>query len=238
LTSGPYHSVFVLTGAGISAPSGLKTFRGEDGLWEGHALEEVATPEAFARDRNKVFRFYNERRRQLQSGQIQPNDAHFALADFARKFKGDFYLVTQNVDNLHERAGSKKVTHLHGELLKARCLDTGHVFDWLDDLDENSAHPKDPQKRGRLRPHVVWFGEIPLHINKIQRWLTKCDLFVAIGTSGVVYPAANFVQQTLPDCHRVQINLEETPVGPLFQESIVGNALTEVREFFQRVLSE
>lgn len=221
----------VLTGAGISAESGIPTFRGADGLWEGHRFEEVATPEAFLRDPSLVQRFYNQRRRKLLSPEIQPNAAHRALAEFESKHADNFLLVTQNIDDLHRRAGSQKVLPMHGELLKARCVDTGELFDWRTDLETDTPHPKHPLRLGRLRPHVVWFGEMPLGMDLIAQAAREADLFVAIGTSAVVYPAAGIVQLTRPNCHRVEINLADTPSSDQFAEVLRGRATELVPEF-------
>ncbi len=223
--------VLVLTGAGISAESGIPTFRGADGLWEGHRFEEVATPEAFLRDPSLVQRFYNQRRRKLLSPEIQPNAAHRALAEFESKHADNFLLVTQNIDDLHRRAGSQKVLSMHGELLKARCVDTGELFDWRTDLETDTPHPKHPLRLGRLRPHVVWFGEMPLGMDLIAQAAREADLFVAIGTSAVVYPAAGIVQLTRPNCHRVEINLADTPSSDQFAEVLRGRATELVPEF-------
>lgn len=217
-------NVLVLTGAGISAESGIQTFRGSDGLWEGHRPEEVATPEAFQRDPTLVQRFYNTRRQKLLSPDIKPNAAHQALADFEASCSGNFLLVTQNIDDLHRRAGSKRVLHMHGELLKARCIDTGEIFDWREDLSGTTPHPKAPSKLGRLRPHVVWFGEIPLGLDEIYKAASQADVFIAIGTSGVVYPAAGIVQETPASCRRIEINLDDTPTAPYFTETHRGPA--------------
>jgi NAD-dependent deacetylase len=228
--------VLVLTGAGISAESGIPTFRGSDGLWEGYRLEEVATPEAFERNPDQVHEFYNHRRRRLLGGSIEPNPAHLALAEFEAQHDDEFLLVTQNIDDLHQRAGNKNVLPMHGELLKARCLDKGDLFEWRDDLTTDTPHPHDPSKRGRLRPHVVWFGEMPLGMDQIASAAKAADLFVAIGTSAVVYPAAGIVQTTSRHCHTVEINLEETPQSLAFDESIRGKASIEVPKFFQRLM--
>jgi NAD-dependent deacetylase len=226
-------NVVVLTGAGISQESGIPTFRGADGLWEGHRIEEVASPEGFAANPDLVHQFYNARRRQLQQPSVQPNAAHLALAEFERRWtKGKFLLVTQNVDDLHLRAGNRNLIPMHGELLKARCLDTGDVFPWRDDLTTQTPHPKNPQLMGRLRPHIVWFGEMPLAMDRIEIALYEADLFVAIGTSGRVYPAAGFVMMTPPHCRKVEINFEPTPVGSSFDEVIQGKASVEVPPFF------
>ncbi|TWU66304.1 NAD-dependent deacylase [Crateriforma conspicua] len=225
-------NVLVLTGAGISAESGIPTFRGADGLWEGHRVEQVASPEGFDADPVLVHRFYNLRRRKLQDPSIQPNAAHVALADFERGHdSGDFLLVTQNIDNLHQRAGSKRVLPMHGELMKVRCIDTGELFDWTEDLSLQTPHPADPgnaKLRGRLRPHVVWFGEMPLGLEAIERAARKADVFLAIGTSGLVYPAAGIVSQTPVDCRRIEINLDDTPASGAFDETIRGRASEEV----------
>ena len=224
--------VLVLTGAGISAESGIPTFRGIDGLWEGHRVEDVATPAAFERNPALVQEFYNQRRRRILGGDIQPNAAHLALAEFERQHDDEFLLVTQNIDDLHQRAGSKNVLPMHGELLKARCVDTGELFDWRDDLTAETPHPKHASRRGRLRPHVVWFGEMPIGLERIDAAAQAADLFVAIGTSAVVYPAAGIVQATRRDCRRIEINLDDTPQSIVFDESIRGKASVEVPKFF------
>lgn len=225
--------VLILTGAGISAESGIPTFRGNDGLWEGHRLEDVATPEAFDRNPVLVHQFYNERRRKLRTADVHPNPAHVALAEFERRHDDDFLLVTQNIDNLHQRAGSQHVLPMHGELLKARCIDSGKLFDWQGDLSLETPHPDDPNRLGRLRPHVVWFGEMPIGLDAIDEAARQADLFVAIGTSAVVYPAAGIVQATRPDCRRVEINLDPTPQSTAFGETVQGKASIEVPTFFE-----
>ncbi len=215
-----WNKVVVLTGAGISQESGLQTFRGADGLWEGHRVEEVATPEAFQSNPELVQKFYNLRRKQLF--EVEPNPAHMALAEFEKKFEGSFTLITQNVDDLHERAGSQNILHMHGELRKVRHLDTGEASYFEGQLDVSE----------RLRPDIVWFGEMPLYMDQIQDVLTDCDLFVAIGTSGLVYPASGLVGWTPESCHKVEINLENTSVSPSFDEKIHGPAGQKVPEFF------
>ena len=177
--------IVILTGAGISAESGIKTFRACDGLWEEHRVEDVATPEGYARDPALVQGFYNSRRHQLQQPQIHPNPAHYALARLERLLPGTVTLVTQNIDNLHECAGSKNLIHMHGELLKARCPESGQVIEWRGDLhqDQLCSCCQLPQP---LRPHVVWFGEMPLGLDRIYSALAQCDLFISIGTSGAV----------------------------------------------------
>lgn len=159
--------IVVLTGAGISAESGIRTFRATDGLWENHPVDEVATPEGFARNPKLVQRFYNERRKQLFSDQIAPNAAHFALAELEKKLGDNLLIVTQNVDNLHERAGSKNVIHMHGELLKVRCVKSGKIYDWQRDIGEHDKCPCCTPAQ-ILRPHIVWFGEMPLEMEKFR----------------------------------------------------------------------
>ena len=223
--------VLVLTGAGISAESGIPTFRGDDGLWEGHRLEDVATPEAFQRNPDWVHDFYNARRQALLDPSIQPNAAHLALAEFERQHDDEFLLVTQNIDDLHQRAGSINVLPMHGELLKARCTLTGDLIPWRDDLSVRTPHPSEPDLIGTLRPHVVWFGEMPIGLDRIAAFAERCDVFVAIGTSAVVYPAAGIVQSTPPHCRRVEINLDATPQSDRFDTTVRGLASVEVPKF-------
>ncbi len=226
--------IVVLTGAGISAESGLRTFRDADGLWENHRVVDVATPEGFLHKPALVYRFYNERRRGLAG--VRPNAAHAALARLESAWTGDFLLVTQNVDDLHERAGSGKVLHMHGELLKARCQACRKVVPWPGDLDADSRCPV--CRRGTLRPHVVWFGERPLEMERIYAALDRCFLFVAVGTSGHVYPAAGFVESVQPWCHTLELNLEPSKVVDNFLEHRVGKATELVPAFVDELLTE
>ncbi len=217
--------IVILTGAGISAESGIPTFRGADGLWEGFRLEEVATPEAFAADPVLVQRFYNLRRRRLQEAEVAPNAAHLALARLERALPGKVLVVTQNIDDLHERAGSRNVLHMHGELLKARCLACDGVSAWTGDIEAGSRCPA-CAAIGRLRPHVVWFGEMPLGMDEIESALGACGLFVAIGTSGVVYPAAGFAAlvRRRGRARSIEINVEPSAVRSAFDEHRQGRA--------------
>jgi NAD-dependent deacetylase len=186
-----------------------------------------------------VWEFYNQRRRQLLQPQIQPNAAHRAIADFEKQWtRGDFLLITQNVDDLHERAGSRRLIHMHGELLKARCMDTGEVFPWTGDLNRNTLHPRGAARKGRLRPHIVWFGEVPFGLDDMAEPLAHCDLFLAIGTSGLVYPAAGLVSLTRSTCRRVELNLESTPVASSFHEVVRGAATRTVPEYLAQWLNE
>ncbi|BFM15211.1 NAD-dependent protein deacylase [Maricurvus nonylphenolicus] len=229
-----YQSIVVLTGAGISAESGIRTFRAADGLWEEHRVEDVATPEAFERDPALVQRFYNARRQQLLNG-VAPNAGHVALADFEKRFGGNFTLITQNIDNLHERAGSQNVLHMHGELLKSRCASTGKLYPCQDDIDTDSICACCGVS-GNLRPHVVWFGEMPLYMDDIERVLSQCDLFVSLGTSGNVYPAAGFFQMAKAHgAHTVELNLEPSNHGSHFDQQFYGPATEVVEEFFTSI---
>ncbi len=217
-------NVVVLTGAGISAESGVPTFRGSDGLWEGHRIEDVASPSGFARDPQLVHQFYNGRRALLTGGSVQPNPAHFALARLSRARGIHLTLVTQNIDDLHERAGSEDVRHLHGELLKARCNRCGAVTPCREDLSRASICPA-CGGIDCLRPHVVWFGEMPFGLDEISAALSRADLFVAIGTSGLVYPAAGFVAWAKEAGARtLEINLQESAASGTFHESRRGPA--------------
>ena len=210
----------------------MPTFRGAGGWWQGHAATDLATPEAFQRAPELVHQFYNYRRRMLFSGEVAPNAAHQALAQFEQHWTaGEFLLITQNVDNLHQRAGSQQVVPIHGELAKVRCLDTEEVFSWEQDLFPSTPHPHDPTKLGRLRPHIVWFGETPLQLPYLEEKIATADVFVAIGTSGVVWPAAGLVQWTPPSCRRVLLNLEPPENESFFDEFIAGPATETVPAF-------
>ena len=229
-----YSSIVVLTGAGISAESGIKTFRAADGLWENHRIEDVATPEAFVRDPVLVHRFYNERRRQLLDG-VEPNDAHYALAQLSLLHNLKVTLVTQNIDDLHQRAGSEPIYPMHGELLKIRCQHSGQLFDCDHDTAVDDPCPC-CHTQGNLRPHVVWFGEMPLYMDEIKIALRGCDLFVAIGTSGNVYPAAGFFKTAkFYGAHTVELNLQPSTSGSLFDEQHYGPATETVPSFFDTI---
>ena len=231
-------SIVVLTGAGISAESGLPVFRGEAGLWNGRRPEDLATPEAFARVPDVVHEFYNERRRQLQSTDVQPNAAHLALAELARRWLGRVSVITQNVDDLHERAGQEQVIHMHGRLDQVRCLKCMWSGRWEVDLGVCHACPR-CEKTGCLRPDIVWFGETPAAMDKIEEALEICDLFVAIGTSGNVYPAAGFVEAVRANAltHTVEINLQSSAMASKFSERRYGRASVEVPRFVKELLT-
>ncbi|WP_020559516.1 Sir2 family NAD+-dependent deacetylase [Thiofilum flexile] len=231
-----YHNIVILTGAGISAESGIKTFRASDGLWEGHRIEDVASPEGFKRNPKLVQQFYNQRRAQLNSGVVQPNQAHAALARLEQELAGKVLVVTQNVDDLHERAGTQQLIHMHGELNKVRCTACGAVSGWHTDVDANTPCNK-CSSIGTLRPHIVWFGEMPFGMGKIEQALKTCDLFLSIGTSGHVYPAAGFVQVArAAGAHTVELNLEPSLVQSDFHESYQGKASELVPKYVERLL--
>jgi NAD-dependent deacetylase len=233
-----FKNIVILTGAGISAESGIQTFRGSSGLWEEEKIEEVATPEAFRENPKKVFDFYNRRKKQLLETNLSPNKAHLALAKLEKKYQGEVNLITQNVDNLHERAGSLKIIHMHGELLKMRCQTSGRIFESKNPLDENVVCPCCDRK-GMLRPHIVWFGEIPLELPKIFDLLRKCQLFIAIGTSGSVYPAASFVEEARKyGALAVNINPEESENEIFFHRVIRGTASCETEKLVEDILGQ
>ena len=232
-------NIFVLTGAGVSAESGLGTFRDKrgEGIWAKFDPMKLATPEAFARAPETVLAFYDLRRRNLRDA--KPNAAHFALArleDALAKRGETLTLVTQNIDDLHERAGSASVIHMHGELLKARCGRCEAVRPWLDDLFVLHVCPS-CGRAGTMRPHVVWFGEMPFGMDLIDRALREADLFVAIGTSGAVYPAAGFVAEAracgLRTC---EINLEAADNAGLFDEQRLGLASETVPAWVEELV--
>lgn len=213
--------IVVLTGAGISAESGVPTFRDADGLWEGHRVEDVATPEGFERDRALVQRFYDERRASLSS--VEPNAAHRALAELEQTLGTGLLVVTQNIDDLHERAGSRNVVHMHGELLKALCRSCGVASPWAGTLVDEPACPGCGVRE--LRPDVVWFGEVPYEMDRIADALAEASIFVSVGTSGAVYPAAGFVQHARRHGARtLELNLEPSEGSHFFHESRQGRA--------------
>ena len=230
-------SIVILTGAGISVESGLPSFRGAAGLWQGRRLDEVATPEAFARQPALVQRFYDERRRQLLDPAIQPNAAHRALAALEGRWPDPVLVVTQNIDDLHERAGSRAVIHMHGELLKARCTACAVTQPWRADLAGGHRCPGCGAS-DRLRPHVVWFGEMPLELDRIYGALETCALFVAIGTSGQVHPAAGFVEavRAAGRAHTIELNLEPSAVSARFAEHRQGPAAALVPALVDELL--
>lgn len=233
-----FPKVVILTGAGISAESGLKTFRDSNGLWENHKVEDVATPEAFAANPELVYRFYNDRRAQLQLPDVTPNRAHEALASLESAFGNNVLLVTQNVDNLHERAGSRNIIHMHGELLSSRCTKSAISHTWHKSFDASTPCPC-CKPSAAMRPDIVWFGEMPLQMEEIILALTKADIFISIGTSGQVYPAAGFVQVAKDSGARtVELNLQPSDRYALFDESYHGRASEIVPQFVHSLIEE
>lgn len=220
-------NIVVLTGAGVSAESGIDTFRGGGGLWEQHRVEDVATPEAFARDPDLVLRFYDMRRAAIQTR--EPNAAHDALARLDREWTGELLIVTQNVDDLHERAGAQigleraRVLHMHGTHLNAWCTACDTRSPWRDSLIERPPCPACGAEA--LRPDVVWFGEMPYEMDRVYAALRRADLFVSIGTSGAVYPAAGFVRDARElGVQTLELNLERSQGSPWFDETRLGPA--------------
>ena len=227
--------IVILTGAGISAESGVPTFRGPDGLWEGHRVEDVATPQAFRRNPVLVQRFYDLRREAL--GRVEPNAAHLALAKLDAEWPGELLLVTQNVDDLHERAGSKRLLHMHGELKSALCPACDRRFRWEGALCGETCCPA-CRAPDSLRPDIVWFGEMPYHMDVIDRALMGADLFISIGTSGNVYPAAGFVDLARHAGARcLELNLDPSMTSDRFHESRLGKAGSLVPELVESLLA-
>jgi len=229
-------NIVILTGAGISAESGLATFRGPDGLWEGHRVEDVATPEAFARDPALVHAFYDARRANL--GKVAPNAAHRALARLDAAWPGELLIVTQNVDDLHERAGAERLLHMHGELMSAWCRACDMRGRWEGTMGDGPNCPE-CGAAGRLRPDIVWFGEMPYEMERIDRALMEADLFVSIGTSGNVYPAAGYVQTArYVGAQTLEMNLEPSLGSYLFDESRTGPAGVLVPIWVEEMLND
>ncbi|MBO6775643.1 MAG: NAD-dependent deacylase [Marinibacterium sp.] len=226
--------IVILTGAGISAESGLGTFHDEDGLWTKYPLEDVAMPEGFARDPALVQTFYNDRRK--GAAEAQPNAAHFALARLQADWHGEVVIVTQNVDGLHEAGGALDVIHMHGELAQALCAFCGHRWPAPAEMAVNEPCPSCNGPGGR--PDVVWFGEIPYHMDRILQHLDEADLFVAIGTSGQVYPAAGFVQEAAArGIPRLEMNLDPSETSPVFTEHRIGKATKTVPVWVREMLA-
>ena len=235
----PANNIVILTGSGVSAESGVATFRDKDGIWAKYDYREVATPEGFAANPDLVHSFYNDRRRKLPS--VEPNAAHVALAELETGLTargGQLTLVTQNVDDLHERAGSENILHMHGELKKATCAHCGEVCDCAADLSVNdicSACKRD----GGMRPYVVWFGEMPRFMDEAMDAILAADLFVSIGTSGSVYPAAGFAGEArAAGVRAMELNLEPSENAWVFENSRYGPATKVVPEWVKEILSD
>lgn len=232
--AGAFNNIVILTGAGISAESGIDTFRSAGGLWEQHRVEDVATPEGFARNPDLVLGFYDARRATLAT--VDPNPAHAALARLEREFSGDLLLITQNVDDLHERGGSTQVLHMHGELKSALCNSCGVRSPWHAPMFDRPPCPV--CQASTLRPDVVWFGEMPYQMERIYASLGLCDLFVSIGTSGAVYPAAGFVQEARAHgAEALELNLEPSEGSHHFTQARYGKAGDLVPQWVDEILT-
>ncbi len=226
-------NIVILTGAGISAESGLQTFRAEDGLWENHPVEKVATPEGFARDPDLVQRFYDERRKNILAA--QPNPAHEALGRLDRAWSGELLIVTQNIDDLHERGGAERVLHMHGEGLSAWCQSCDTRHRWSGTLRDGPPCPACGDIA--LRPDIVWFGEMPYEMDRIFAAIAQADLFVSIGTSGAVYPAAGFVQEAnRAGARTLELNLDRSAGSHFFDGTRLGSASRLVPEWVTEVM--
>ncbi len=227
--------ILVLTGAGISAESGLDTFRDKDGLWEGHDVRDVATPEGFIKQPSLVYGFYNARKRRLVHKEVKPNEAHYALARLQEAIP-ETTIVTQNVDNLHERSGAQDIIHMHGNILETQCTSCNYVFFSTADLSLTSVCPN-CNRCSKLRPHVVWFGEAPFYLDRIYHLLSVCTYFIAIGTSGTVYPAAQFVLEARNNgAQCILINKEPSENSDTFHEHYYGNASIEVPKVINKLI--
>jgi NAD-dependent deacetylase len=228
----PHDRLFVLTGAGVSAESGLATFRGSGGLWNGYRVEEVATPEAWQADPELVWRFYSMRRRDALAA--QPNAAHIALAQIERKLGDRFYLCTQNVDDLHERAGSHRIHHMHGTLFQSRCVQCNVPFADMAIYETAAQLPKCLECGAPVRPHIVWFGEIPLDLESIYRELDRATVLLVVGTSGSVYPAAGFVHvANQRGIRTVYVGPEEPLNSDAFDQVVLGMATQSLPPLLQ-----
>jgi NAD-dependent deacetylase len=224
-----------LTGAGISAESGLATFRSADGLWNNHRVEDVATIEAYYRNPDYVHQFYNDMRPELLAA--KPNAAHLAITKLQKEYPANISVVTQNVDTLHEKAGNSNVYHIHGQINQIVCLNCGHVFETWNDV---SSEDKCEQcgAVGMLKPNIVFFGENLLYMDTVDRLLSSCDLFVSVGTSGVVYPAAGFVQiAKFAGAETIEFNLETTSNNYMFDRHVTGPAGTTLPQFVDELLN-
>lgn len=229
-----YKHIVFLTGAGISAESGLATFRSENGLWNNHRVEDVATIEAYLRNPDYVHQFYNDMRPELFKA--EPNPAHLAITDLQSNYPAQIDIVTQNVDTLHEKAGNKNIYHIHGQINQIVCLNCGHVFETWGDISSEDKCEKCGVV-GMLKPNIVFFGENLLYMDKVDNLLKSCDLFISIGTSGVVYPAAGFVQiAKMFGADTIELNMEQTSNNRLFDRHIYGPAGTTLPALVQELI--
>lgn len=230
----PYQSIFILTGAGISAESGLATFRSSNGLWNNHKVEDVASIEGFERNPALVHDFYNGLKVEVQG--VKPNAAHLAITKLQEKYPAEINVITQNVDTLHEKAGTKNVYHIHGQINQAVCLNCGHILETWGDVDTETVCPH-CRIVGMMKPNIVFFGENLLCMDTVERLLRQCDLFVSIGTSGVVFPAAGFVQSAkYYGADTIEFTLEPTANNYLFDKHIYGKAGETFPQFVDELI--
>ena len=233
-------NIFILTGAGISKESGINTFREKDGLWDNYKIEDVCTPDAFKRNPDLVNNFYNERKSQLKSPKIKPNEAHLSLAELEKNCSGEFLIVTQNIDNLHERAGSKKILHMHGSLEHAYCMYCNQKV-VLNFKLSTSYKCRNCLNKGMVRVDVVWFGEQPKYLEEIYNFLEKTEVFISIGTSNNVYPAAGFIDylnQLNKKIFMYEFNLEETIKTSQFDQTYFGPATQTIPKFVEDLIND
>lgn len=229
-----YKHILFLTGAGISAESGLSTFRSENGLWNNHRVEDVATIEAYLRNPDYVHQFYNDMRPELLKA--EPNPAHLAITELQNNHPAEVNVVTQNVDTLHEKAGNTNIYHIHGQINQIVCMNCGHVFETWGDVSSEDKCEK-CGITGMLKPNIVFFGENLLYMNKVDELLKSCDLFISVGTSGVVYPAAGFVQiAKMFGADTMELNMEQTSNNRLFDRHIYGPAGTTLPALVKELL--
>lgn len=229
-----YQRIFILTGAGISAESGLATFRSSNGLWNNHRVEDVASIEEFERNPALVHDFYNDLKKEVQG--VEPNAAHRAITTLQEKYPAEISVVTQNVDTLHEKAGNKNVYHIHGQINQAVCLNCGQVMETWGDVDTETVCPH-CQVMGMMKPNIVFFGENLLCMDVVERLLRQSDLFISIGTSGVVYPAAGFVQTAkYYGAETIEFTLESTANNYLFDKHVYGKAGETFPKFVEELL--
>ena len=229
--------IFVLSGAGISKESGIKTFRETDGLWENYKIEDVCTLQAFDRNPDLVNQFYNDRKKQINNSTIKPNDAHLYLTKLQKKFFNSFMLVTQNIDNLHEKAGTKNVYHMHGSLENKICMSCNYTSYFTEDITAEQICIN-CNKKGKIRVDVVWFGEMPKYLDQIYSFLSETDIFLSIGTSSLVYPAAGFIdyiKQKNKKAKLFEFNIEKTAKSILFDHVFLGKASETIPKFVQNL---
>lgn len=230
-----YKHIVFLTGAGISAESGLSTFRSENGLWNNHRVEDVATIEAYLRNPDYVHQFYNDMRPELFKA--QPNMAHLAITTLQQQYTGEINIITQNVDTLHEKAGNRNIYHIHGQINQIVCMNCGHISETWSDISSEDVCERCGIS-GMLKPNIVFFGENLLYMDKVYNLLHKCDLFISVGTSGVVYPAAGFVQTAkIFGADTIELNMEQTSNNHLFDRHIYGPAGTTLPQFVDELLA-